>query len=151
MSTVQPFSRVTGSRSEVNVPPDASLPPHMQHLRPKRRERPTERQRARKAAAVGEARRNETVEFVRSLQTPARKRGGARYGPAPAEPPHEGMRAPEPMSSERRVNAYLRQNGFPSMTLRQMRQFVDMAERHDEAVGRAGRKGRPTPKRGEIR
>lgn len=45
---------------------------------------------------------NDTVDLARSLTTPARKRGGARYGPAPEKTPHEGMQAPKRMDKGRR-------------------------------------------------
>lgn len=61
-----------------------------------------------------QVRRNATVELVRSLVTSTRKRGGARYGPAPEKPPHERMQSPAPMSEERRAEIHGRrrvQNG----------------------------------------
>lgn len=147
--SLQPFSRVTSSRTEVNTPPDGSLPPHMAHLRRKRRDRPTDRQRERKALAVGEVRRNDTVALVRSLTMPARKRGGARYGQAPDKPPHERMQAPKPMKSVVREQIYLAGRGLAGLTPRQHRQYCRMALLHDDGnVARSPwSKGRATPKR----
>lgn len=130
-------SRFTSSQTETRTRPDASLPPHMEHLRRKKRERA-----ARPSRAGGGARVNETVEFVRSMTPSARKRGAARYGPPPKNPPHPGMQAP--MTAERREAIY--RSGRQRMTARQERQFFRMGERNDGLL-RLGVKGRPTPKR----
>lgn len=70
-------------------------------------------------------RRNDTVALVRSLTTPGRKRGGARYGPAPQKPPHERMQAPKPMSDDRRDEVSSR-DGW---TTRRVRQYQRMGAR----------------------
>lgn len=95
------------------------------------------------------ARRNNTVALVRSLTTPARKRGGARYGRAPEKPTHERMQAPKPMDPVRRVDLYTSQlQSLPSD--RQERQLCRFANQQARGEGLIvpGSKGRPTPKRG---
>lgn len=92
------------------------------------------------------ARRNDTVELVRSLTTPVRKRGGARYGPAPEKPPHERMQAPEPMGAVVRADVY--GEGSYRLTDRQERQLYRMALRAGANISRGlDAKHRPTPKR----
>jgi hypothetical protein len=92
-------------------------------------------------------RRNSTVALVRSLSTPARKRGGARYGPAPTNPPHERMQAPRPMSAVVRADNW--GEGGDRLTDRQERQLYRMALRAGANISRGlDTKGRPTPKRG---
>lgn len=145
--------RITSGNREIRTIPDGSLPPHMEHLRPRRRDKApaSELSAAARAALVEQARanarRNDTVALVRSLTTPARKRGGARYGPAPAEPPHPGMQAPEPMDKGRRLDIYTGRihAGRPTRTLtrRQERQL----RRKNPLRGLYVGKGRPTPKR----
>lgn len=73
------------------------------------------------------ARRNVLVDLVREHTTPARKRGGARYGPAPKQPPHERMQAPTRMSDEQRSSNYSR--GRRGRTRRQTRQWLRMMDR----------------------
>lgn len=65
---------------------------------------------------------NDTVALVKSLTTPQRKRGGAKYGPAPKNPPHERMQNPAPMSDDRRDEVYSRTR----WTARKLRQFERM-------------------------
>src|SRR5690348_15437652 len=93
------------------------------------------------------ARRNDTVALVRSLTTPGRKRGGARFGPAPKQPPHERMQSPEPMSAVVRADNY-GNDGRGRLTDRQERQVYRMALRAGANIGRGiDAKGCPTPKR----
>lgn len=144
-----PISRTVSSSRERGHTPNASLPNYAAHLA---RKTSTPRQRERKALAVGEARRNDTVALVRSLITPARKRGGARFGPAPKQPPHERMQAPMPMDPVRRIDVYARDRapGRRGLTDRQEeRQACRFASREARAVNLIvpGSKGRPTPKR----
>lgn len=145
--------RITSGFREVQTTPSASLPPHMEHLRPKRRERAAQPSRAVRGARV-----NETVAFVHSLSTPARKQPGRRYGPAPKNPPHEGMQAPKPMDIDERLGHYFDEHGH--MTLRQERQVSRMSWRQlyrdegqvdaIEAWPAFNGKGRPTPKRKAV-
>jgi hypothetical protein len=79
---------------------------------------------------------------------PARKRGGARYGPPPKNPPHERMQAPERMAAVVRADNY-GNDGRGRLTSRQERQLYRMALRAGANIGRGiDAKGRATPKRG---
>jgi hypothetical protein len=77
-----------------------------------------------------------------------RKQPGRKFGPPPKKPPHPRMQAPEPMTTGDRDKAYRRAPSFYTMTARQERQWVRMAERHGEVVrDRRGAKAHATPKR----
>lgn len=65
----------------------------------------------------------------------ARKRGGARYGPAPKNPPHERMQAPKPMSDDRRAEIYGGPDGASGWTYRRLRQYGRMANRAEIREG----------------
>lgn len=131
--------RITAAYREIQTTPPGSFPPHMQHLRPQRRARTRQAGRAVRGDRV-----NDTVALVRSLTTPGRKRGGARFGPAPEKPTNERMQAPQPMSYAARQDAYTR--GGRGMTANQLMQAMRMRERRGEII-RWGGKGRATPKR----
>jgi hypothetical protein len=142
-----PTSRtvLSGGNRRSRMMPDASIPDWAAHKRHSK----TPRQRERKAIAVGEARRNAVVALVRSTVAPVRKRGGAKYGPAPRQQPHERMQAPKPMDPVRRVDLYTsRLQRLP--TDRQERRLCRLADLQARAEGLnvPGPKGRSTPKRG---
>lgn len=97
------------------------------------------------------------VPVVVEEQSSVRKRGGAKYGPPPKNPPHERMQNPTPMGAVVRTQAYTG-DGRTRLTARQERQLNRMvvrnADRHvatDLVRDLFSRKGRPTPKRKATR
>lgn len=81
----------------------------------------------------------------------ARKQPGRRYGPAPKNPPHQGMQAPKPMTGPRRYDLYTG-SGRRFPTTRQARQLQRMAGRDEHRpLPRIDGKASATPKQKKVR
>lgn len=127
MSPHTKASRITSGFREIQTKPDASLPPHMQHLRRKVRSRAERPGRAKVGARV-----NGTVALLRSIQQSDWKQPGRRYGPAPKGPGPRHQVAP--MDTRRRCLTYAENSIRALPTDRQVRQIQRMAKRLGEDV-----------------